>query len=70
MMPIDSTILAVAASTLFVLLGLAAAWGSLRAEVKELQRRQTVMNGSVARHEQSLIDHGERISHLEGARDG
>jgi len=59
-------LITIAMSGMATLVGVAAAWGSLRAQMKGVHDRLDRMNGRMDNHGERLDDQGQRVAHLEG----
>ena len=57
-------------STGVILLGLATAWGSIFAQLKNINARLDKMNGSIARNAERIQDNAVDISGMQGERRG
>jgi hypothetical protein len=53
-------------SLMAILVTIGIAFGTLRSEIREVQRRQDLTNGRLLADEKRGARQGERISHLEG----
>ena len=60
------TLLAVIVSGASTLIAIGAAWGTLRAQLKAIHEHLAASNGRLDKHDDELIDQGQRVAHLEG----
>ena len=60
------TLLAVILSGAITLAAMAAAWGTLRAQLKSVIDHLAPINGRLDKHDDELIEQGKHVAHLEG----
>lgn len=68
-MTTEPAVLGIILSTALTLVAVGVAWGSLKQELRGINKQLERMNGSLDEHRTRITSHGERLARIEGERE-